>query len=259
MRPFPTLRTVCSALAFAAGVVACASEVPTIPNPAGISSVTILGFPDTLGSGDISPVDVHVRDSGGRDIAGRDVRLASSDVNVARIDPSGRVRAVAAGKATISATVDGVAGTAVVVVSGEPAQLHLRRSDGSTVPTLVEGDSGIANDGAVEHREIYLESGILQLTGGAQPDYQTTLHYAWYVVTRDATGQRHLALKSTLDIADHGSVQYDARGDLVMTSATASDIAHDASAETGGFTMHYRSSPSTAVQPSALFFRREPK
>ncbi|MEP6494481.1 MAG: Ig-like domain-containing protein [bacterium] len=226
--------------------------------PLKVSQVSLLGLPDTLGSGDISPFGVRVQGPGGRDIVGREVKLASSNSAVALIDPSGRVRAVAPGTATVSATVDGVAGTTPVVVSAEPAELHLRRSDGKPVPALVEGDSGLFN-GAVEYREIYLESGLLHLTGGAQPGYQTTLHYAWYVVTFDANGQRHFVFKSALDMTDHGSVHYDSHGDLVMTSEAESDISHDASVETGGFTMRYRFLPNQLVPPSAFFFRREPK
>jgi len=223
-----------------------------------VSSVTVLGLTDTLGSGDVVVFGVRVRGQGGRDVTGRAVKLASSNTAAAIIDPSGRVRAISAGKTTISATVDGVVGTAVVVVSGNPAELQLRRSDGQSVPMLVEQDSGLVN-GIVEHREIYLESGVLTLHGGTQPTYQTTLHYAWYTVTFDANGQRHLLFKAATDIDDAGTVRYDARGDLVMTSQETSDIAHSASGDAGGVTVRYRFVANDVVAPSTFFFRREPK
>lgn len=223
-----------------------------------VSTVTVLGLADTLGMGDVVLFGVHVQGQGGRDVPGRQVKLTSSNTAVGIIDPSGRLRAIAPGKTTVTATVDGVAGASVVVVSAEPAELHLRRSDGRPVPVLVEGDSGVVN-GGVEYREIYLESGVLRLSGGAQPTYQTTLHYAWYAVTFDANGQRHLTFKSALDIDDGGTVRYDSRGDLVMTSQELSDISHAGSADAGGFTVRYRFVANDIVAPSSFFFRREPK
>ena len=246
-----------STIALALAAMACNDAVSN-PNPSDVAVVSITDLPDTLGSGDVAPVGVHVQDADGHDVTGHAVKLTSANPGVALIDPTGRVRAVSAGTTTISASVDGVIGRAVVVVTSDPAELHLRRSDGLPVPMLVEGDSGLAN-GVVEYREIYLESGLLELTGGAHPTYQTTLHYAWYVVTFDAAGQRHFTFKSALDMNDHGAVQYDSRGDLVMISSTIADVSHDASAESGGFTMRYRFVANPAVATSALFFRREPK
>jgi hypothetical protein len=223
-----------------------------------VATVTILGLPDTLGAGDVALFGVRVQRANGRDVLGYEVQLASSNPSVALIDPSGRVRAVSAGRATITATVKGVVGSATVVVSAEPAELHLRRADGQWVPTLVESDSGLV-DGVVQHREIYLEIGSLRLTGGATPGYETTLHYAWYEATVDAGGQKHLRFIAAVDIDDHGTVQYDARGDLIMSSQVMPVITHTAGAEHGGFAMRYRFIANHAVPPTTLFFRREPK
>lgn len=223
-----------------------------------VATVTILGLPDTLGAGDVALFGVRVQRANGRDVLGYEVKLASSNPSVALIDPSGRVRGVAPGRATITATVKGVVGSAAVVVSAEPAELHLRRADGQWVPTLVEADSVLV-DGIVQNREIYLEMGALRLTGGSAPTYATTLHYAWYEATVDAGGQKHLRFIAALDIDDHGTVHYDARGDLVMSSQVMPVITHTAGAEHGGFTMHYRFIANHAVPPTTLFFRREPK
>lgn len=233
------------------------SELKIVFHQLTVSSVLILGLPDTLASGDLMMFGVRVVGEGGRTVYGRQVKLESSNPAVAVIDPSGRVRAVSAGKTTISATADGVAGRVSLAVSAEAAELHLRGSDDHPVPTLIEGDS-VAVGGSVEYREIYLESGTLQLTGGPHPAYRTSLHYAWYAVTFDGAGQRHFTFKSALDITDNGSVQYDSRGDLVMTSFIA-NVAHDAGTEWDGFHMHYRFVQNVAVPPALLFFRREPK
>lgn len=222
-----------------------------------VSSVTILGLLDTLAAGDISVFGIRALGQGNRDVPGRDVKLASSNPAVAVIDPSGRVRAVTTGRTTISATVDGVAATQTVVVEGTSAEFHLRRSDGQTVPTLIERDS-LAVGNTVQQFEIYLESGTLQLTGGSAPGYKTSLHYAWYDVTFDVDGRRRLVFKSAIDIEDNGAVRYDARGDLVMTSDRTADVAHAAGPETGGFTMRYETVPNPNVPTVSFFFRREP-
>lgn len=236
---------------------ALSGELKIVVHDLAVSSVAVVGLPDTLASGDVLVFGVHVLGEGGRTIFGRQVKLASSNPAVAVIDPSGRVRAVSAGTTTISATADGVVGKAPLVVSADPAVLQLRGSDGQRVPSLVEGDS-LSSDGVIDYREIYLESGTLQLTGGTHPAYQTSLHYAWYSVTFDGNGQRHFRFLSALDLADHGTVHYDARGDLVMQSLAA-NLSHDATTEANGLAVHYRFVQNVAVPPTLLFFRREPK
>lgn len=245
-----------SILTLIAAAAGCRGD-STEPRSPDVARVTIIGLPDTLGAGDIVRFTVRAQRADSQDVAGPGIHLASSNPSVALIDPSGRVRAVAAGKATITATVGSVAGSASVVVSAEPAELHLRRADGQSVPMLVEADS-LAIDGVVQDREIYLEIGTLRLTGGATPTYATTLHYAWYEVTRDANGQKQFRFIAALDIDDHGTVDYDERGDLVMTSEVMPVIVHTAGGDDGGITMHYRFIANHAVPTTGLFFRREP-
>lgn len=234
---------------------ACASDSPSAPAPERVQQVLLVGLPDRLGWGDVAAFEVQVKGDGGRDLPGRAVTLASSNPAVALIDAAGRVRAVDAGTATIRATVEGVVASMEVTVESAPAVLTLRRLDGTRLPTLIaSGDFDI--DGVVEYREVYLESGSLQLTGGEHPAYQTLLHFAAYAVTFDDAGQRHFVLRTALDLRDHGSVHYDARGDLVMTSADVAALSHTASAESTGFSMRYWI-PDTAGE--VLFFRREPE
>jgi uncharacterized protein YjdB len=90
-------------------LAACGASDSTTA-PARVSQVAVLGLPDTLASGDIMPFVVTVRDDAGRVVLDRTPSIASSNVDIATIDPSGRVRAVSAGIVMISATVDGIVG-----------------------------------------------------------------------------------------------------------------------------------------------------
>ncbi|MEO8335643.1 MAG: hypothetical protein ABI664_11760 [bacterium] len=220
-----------------------------------VLQVSVLGVPDTLASGDVALFGVRVQGEGAREVFGRAVTLASSNPAVALIDPSGRIRGVGAGRTTITASVDGVVGTSTVVVAVDPAVLALRDLAGNRLPTLVAADSASRN-GVIEYHEVYLEWGDLQLSGGATPRYVTELHYAEYAVTM-VGGQRRLALRAVWDDRDHGLVQYDARGDLTLTSEVVWPLSHVASGILNGFSVQYRIAGSNDVL--SLFFRREPK
>jgi hypothetical protein len=78
------------------------------------------------------------------------------------------------------------------------------------------------------------------------------LHYAWYAVTIDESGQRHLDLRAVLDIRDRGSVERDSQGNLRLKS-DVSGVEHTATADSGGYTVVYRQVAMT--QPLTLFFR----
>jgi hypothetical protein len=220
-----------------------------------VLQVAVLGVPDTLASGDVALFGVRVRGEGGRDVLGRLVTLASSNPAVALIDPSGRVRAVGAGTATISATVDGVIGTSKVVVAANAAVLTLRDLAGNRLPTLIAADS-VSWSGVREYHEVYLESGRLQLSGGATPRYVTEIHYAEYAVST-VGGQRRMELRAAWDDRDRGLVHYDARGDLALTSEVVWPLSHVASGILNGFSMQYHLAGTDDVL--SLFFRREPQ
>lgn len=248
-----TFRAILLGTALLAGG-ACGDTLST--RPQSVLRVSLVGLPDRLGSGDVVTFAVQVKDAGDREVTGRQVTLASTHPEVALIDRSGRVRAVAAGTTTITATVEGVVGSMQLTVDDAPASLELSRLDGERVPTLLEGTNVGLLNGGVEYREIYLESGSLQLSGGAQPRYQTVLHVASYAVTFDDAGQRQFAFRSAADLRDQGSVSYDARGDLVLTSDAATTPAEAASSVTGGFTLLRELWQVDAL--SDLFFRRVP-
>jgi hypothetical protein len=234
-----------------------AASLPLTIRRLTVLKVSLLGLFDTLGAGDVVVVSVRAHGEGGREVKGRPIALASTNPDVALIDPAGRVRAVSAGPATISATVDGVAGTWLLEVVNDPSELALRQLDGTRVPTLVGEGWVELKGGSFEYREFYLEQGNLELFGGSQPRYATHLHYASYAVSVDSAGQKHFLLRTVFDARDHGVVQYDARGDLAMTSDLIASLSHMANATTGGFTMAYH--VVDVNTPLTLFFRREPK
>src|SRR5438034_2994680 len=60
------------------------------------------------------------RDRNGHPLSGRPVAWATSDAAVATVDGAGRVTGVTAGSATITATSEGVGGTAAVTVTAPP-------------------------------------------------------------------------------------------------------------------------------------------
>ena len=110
------------------------------------------------------------------------------------------------------------------------------------------------SDGTSEVRDLFLDSGLLTISGGSHPTYQTTLHYAEYVVTVDEAGQQQLVLDETHDVKDQGSVSYDAAGDLTLTSQLP-ELTQSASAGPGGIEVLYRFSASD-VTPTEAFFGR---
>jgi hypothetical protein len=129
---------------------------------------------------------------------------------------------------------------------------QLARAGGSSLPVLDSGDS-VDLHGRVEYREIYLEQGSLTLSSDAQPRFETSLHYAQYAVTVDASGQRHLELRAALDIHDHGLVHRDADGTLELESDVTPSTVHHATPEQGGYTLQYEQ--GAIAPPLVLFFR----
>lgn len=219
-----------------------------------VERVLVMSAMDELSIGDITPVGVKVEGQGARVVPGRLVTLTSDNPVVATIDASGRVRAVATGEARIRAVADGVVGTKIFRVIGEPALFELRRSSGAVLPLLVASDT-VQWDGVKEYHEVYMESGRLRLTGGAQPRYEVDIRYAEYNVT-NVNGIRGLVLRRTDRTFDRGIVAYDNRGDLQMTSEFVSPLSHSATAVAGGMQVRFRIPGDHEVLD--LFYRREP-
>lgn len=84
-----------------------------------VQSVTVNPAKVTLTEGDTKVLKATVKPSGATD---KDVTWTSSNTSVAKVNAKGKVTAVAAGKATITATAGGKSGTCVVTVKKKPAK-----------------------------------------------------------------------------------------------------------------------------------------
>jgi hypothetical protein len=92
-----------------------------------VASVTIAPNPATVPAGATVALAATARDAGGAVLTGRHVGWQSAHPAVATVDSTGLVRGVAAGSATITATVDGIPGTATVQVTAAPSPALLFR------------------------------------------------------------------------------------------------------------------------------------
>ena len=94
------------------------AHISVIPVP--VHTVNIVPASLTLLPGSTSRLVVVTLDSTGAALTGRVVKWASAPPNIARVDSTGTVTAVAEGKASITATSEGCIGTAVVSVARPP-------------------------------------------------------------------------------------------------------------------------------------------
>ncbi|HSM59234.1 MAG TPA: Ig-like domain-containing protein, partial [Longimicrobiales bacterium] len=113
--------------ALAAALFAACGDSPTAPK---VASVTITPGSATLPSlGATVQLSARATDDKGQVVTGREVRWNASDGTVASVSLTGLVTAVAEGTTAVTATVDGVAGSAVVTVkrceNTEPVNLDV--------------------------------------------------------------------------------------------------------------------------------------
>jgi hypothetical protein len=110
-----------------AGTATITVQLPTV------ATVTVTPATFTLGLGGSVQLNAALADADGNGITGRTVTWSSSQSAVASVDGNGVVRGVTAGTSVITATADGVTGTAqilvtasaaVVIASISPAQLQ---------------------------------------------------------------------------------------------------------------------------------------
>jgi hypothetical protein len=221
--------------------------------PLAVLAVKVLPDSLRLGRGDITVVGVKVEGIGGRTIVGRLVTITSDDPSIATIDASGRVRAIAAGTTNVRATADGVSGTARLTVLPADASLSLYRLNGTRLPAFITGDS-VTVFGVREYHEVFAEGGDLVLSTDGRPRYHVDIRYAEYNV-RTVNGTKVYELRHTSREQDFGGVQYDARGDLLMTSEYISPLSHTAIPDAAGFSVRYRI-PGTDEYLN-LLYRRE--
>ena len=105
-------------------VSACGKDTPTGNGLPAVASVVVTPGNATLVSlGETVQLTASARDASGNTISGKTLAWSSSADGVATVNATGLVTAVANGSATITATADGIAGTATIVVSQVAAQL----------------------------------------------------------------------------------------------------------------------------------------
>jgi uncharacterized protein YjdB len=93
---------------------------PPPPPPASVATVTVSPEAVALAVGDEQKMTATARTADDSVLTGRPVSWSSSDEDVASIGADGVVKALSAGTATITATVEGKSGTATVTVSSVP-------------------------------------------------------------------------------------------------------------------------------------------
>ena len=94
--------------------------VPVIVAPRAVALVRVTPATTTIRVGATTPLAVQILDSTGVTLTGRTVQWTTSAATVATVNGTGVVSGIAAGSATITATVDGVRGTAAVSVQPVP-------------------------------------------------------------------------------------------------------------------------------------------
>lgn len=123
-------------------------EVTQVPATLIVSPSSV----STLSPGDTRQLAATVQDAGGSAVSGASVAWNSNNTAVATVDGNGLVRALASGTATISATSEGLAGSATVTV-GTPTLRDLAAQRGFLVGTAV-----ITNDGLLSTDPVYRQT-----------------------------------------------------------------------------------------------------
>jgi hypothetical protein len=245
----PISRQLASSIAVAASllaVLACGRDTAS-PKPTGVQHVTLTPDVLHLGRGDQVQVTAHATDYDGREVTGRTVTFASADSKVAIIGSPdnvvgrpGFLIAVGPGSTTISATVDGVTGTAHIDVVAADTTFELTHFNGTVLPVLVAADSVIF-DGQKEFAEVYVDAGTLVLSGLLQERYTITVRVSQYhVFTVGGIVQRELRFRSNADF-DRGVVTTNTDGSLSMLSEfIGPHLEHSATRTTDGYVVHFQ-------------------
>ncbi len=140
------------------GVTGAAALTVTATNPASVASVVVSPTSTSLFVGNTLQLAAALKDAGGNALAGRTVTWTSSTPAVATVNANGLVTAVAAGSASITATSEGVKGTATVTVTaatkpGKVTDLAVSAvSDTSVTLTFMEVSSGTGQPASYDLR-----------------------------------------------------------------------------------------------------------
>lgn len=216
-----------------------------------VLKVVVTAMTPTLSRGEVTVIGVKPEGPGNRFLTGRTIALTSDQPHIAMVDAAGRLRAVSPGTATIRATAEGVTGIAQVQVNSDNTVLSLASRDGVSVPMLIGADT-VEVFGVKEYHEVYLESGSLTLSGTTRLRYTTQLRIREYNVIQ-VNGQRVLIPSLNFTEGDFGTVDYDSRGDMLLTSEWISPWHHKVIPVVNGMHMQYDIGGDESMQ---LFFRR---
>jgi len=112
------------------GLIACNEESIGPPPPVVVVGVKVVPATERLQVGASVLLTATALDADGREVVGRTCLWTSSDPLVAQVEPNGLVRGMRPGSATITATCDGVAGTAQITIETPPPPEDTTRSEG---------------------------------------------------------------------------------------------------------------------------------
>lgn len=211
--------------------VAC-SDDPADPDPVQVASVAVVPDTATIDEGAQIQLAAVVRDANQNELTGRTVMWTSDDEAVATVSAAGLVTGVSAGDAMITATSDGVDGTAdvdvVAVVPMEPTLTMV--ADGFTQPTYVTTPPGssdrlfvlerggvisIVENGSVLGTPFLDYSSEVEccspggaLTMAFHPDYdQNGLFYLYHYTTSSEAQVTEFSVSGDPNVADAGSAR----------------------------------------------------
>jgi len=106
--------------ALAVALAACSGGSDPASGPTHVATVDVTPTTVNIGVGATQQLAAAPRNGSGGLVAGKTASWSSSSAAVATVDPTGLVRGVSAGSATVTATVDGVSGAAGVTVTNLP-------------------------------------------------------------------------------------------------------------------------------------------
>ncbi len=109
-------RTALAGLLLLAACSSPASNTVTPPPPAAVASVSVSGSTSPMTVGATAQLAATPRDASGTALTGRTVTWTTSAASVATVSGTGLVTAIAPGPATITATSEGIAGSAAITV-----------------------------------------------------------------------------------------------------------------------------------------------
>ena len=87
------------------------------PGPASVANVSVTPSTSTISTGATVQLNATTRDANGNTLTGRTITWSSSNTSVSTVSASGLVTSISAGAAIISATSEGVSGSATITVT----------------------------------------------------------------------------------------------------------------------------------------------